>query len=626
MGPVGPSGGRAARGLRPTTSPVPAAGPCSCPRARARGVTTTPAPVVVDALDALVLVGGGDVDPARYGQDAASRHGGGRRRTRRGRSWRCWRRRSTQDLPVLAICRGMQLLDVHLGGTLRQHLPDVVGHDAAPARRRVASPTSPCDGTGLAGGQGPRGRHHRALLAPPGAGPPGRGPGGHGPRRRRRGRRPSSSRPRRFVVGVQWHPEEDDDLRLFEALVGAGREPSPGDAGRPAAAGSAPAAGRLRGVVTRADEQLRGHDRARREPGDRAATVAELARRAPRRPTPPSAGPRGRSRRGATSPPTTGPACCAVSPERSRPTPRSSPCSRPRNVGKPIADSRGEVAMVADVLHFYAGAVDKHRGSTDPGGRRRRPHLARGPRRGGGHRAVELPLGHRLVEGGPRPGLRQHRGRQARRAHAAHGVALGRARPRRRATRRGAAGRRGVGARRWGSALVEHPDVAKVAFTGSTEAGRDVMARAAGTVKRVTLELGGKSANVVFADADLERAAASAPLAVFGNAGQDCCARSRDPGRAHASSTGSSSCSWRPPRRWWWATPRTPPRRWGRSCRPSTVPEWRRSSTRPSAGVTVAGHRRGARRPRMVVPAHRPGPGGPRRGCGGRRSSVRWWR
>jgi betaine-aldehyde dehydrogenase len=78
-----------------------------------------------------------------------------------------------------------------------------------------------------------------------------------------------------------------------------------------------------------------------------------------------------------------------------------------------------------------------------------------------------------------------------------------------------------------GAFLVEHPTVAKVAFTGSTEAGRDVMARAASTIKRVTLELGGKSANVVFGDADLERAAASAPSAVFGNAGQDCCARSR---------------------------------------------------------------------------------------------------
>jgi betaine-aldehyde dehydrogenase len=78
-----------------------------------------------------------------------------------------------------------------------------------------------------------------------------------------------------------------------------------------------------------------------------------------------------------------------------------------------------------------------------------------------------------------------------------------------------------------GQRLVEHEDVAKIAFTGSTEVGRRIAAAAAGTIKRVTLELGGKSANVVFADADLERAAAAAPAAVFGNAGQDCCARSR---------------------------------------------------------------------------------------------------
>ena len=78
-----------------------------------------------------------------------------------------------------------------------------------------------------------------------------------------------------------------------------------------------------------------------------------------------------------------------------------------------------------------------------------------------------------------------------------------------------------------GRRLVEHPDVAKIGFTGSTEVGREVMRGAAETIKRVTLELGGKSANVVFADADLERAAAAAPYAVFDNAGQDCCARSR---------------------------------------------------------------------------------------------------
>jgi len=78
-----------------------------------------------------------------------------------------------------------------------------------------------------------------------------------------------------------------------------------------------------------------------------------------------------------------------------------------------------------------------------------------------------------------------------------------------------------------GQRLVEHPDVRKIVFTGSTEVGKGVMAGCADRVKRLTLELGGKSANVVFADADLERAAATAPYAVFDNAGQDCCARSR---------------------------------------------------------------------------------------------------
>src|SRR5204862_1240526 len=78
-----------------------------------------------------------------------------------------------------------------------------------------------------------------------------------------------------------------------------------------------------------------------------------------------------------------------------------------------------------------------------------------------------------------------------------------------------------------GERLIAHPDVAKIGFTGSTEVGQRVMEGAAKTIKRVTLELGGKSANVVFADADLERAAATAPYAVFDNAGQDCCARSR---------------------------------------------------------------------------------------------------
>jgi acyl-CoA reductase-like NAD-dependent aldehyde dehydrogenase len=78
-----------------------------------------------------------------------------------------------------------------------------------------------------------------------------------------------------------------------------------------------------------------------------------------------------------------------------------------------------------------------------------------------------------------------------------------------------------------GERLVAHEQVRKIVFTGSTEVGTAILRRAAEQVKRVTLELGGKSANIVFADADLERAATSAPAGVFDNAGQDCCARSR---------------------------------------------------------------------------------------------------
>jgi acyl-CoA reductase-like NAD-dependent aldehyde dehydrogenase len=78
-----------------------------------------------------------------------------------------------------------------------------------------------------------------------------------------------------------------------------------------------------------------------------------------------------------------------------------------------------------------------------------------------------------------------------------------------------------------GEAFVSHPAVRKICFTGSTEVGRHIMRGCAEQVKRLTLELGGKSANIVFADADLDRAAAAAPYAVFDNAGQDCCARSR---------------------------------------------------------------------------------------------------
>jgi acyl-CoA reductase-like NAD-dependent aldehyde dehydrogenase len=78
-----------------------------------------------------------------------------------------------------------------------------------------------------------------------------------------------------------------------------------------------------------------------------------------------------------------------------------------------------------------------------------------------------------------------------------------------------------------GQRLVDHPAVRKIVFTGSTEVGQQIMTGCARQIKRLTLELGGKSANIIFADCDLERAAATAPYAVFDNAGQDCCARSR---------------------------------------------------------------------------------------------------
>jgi acyl-CoA reductase-like NAD-dependent aldehyde dehydrogenase len=186
------------------------------------------------------------------------------------------------------------------------------------------------------------------------------------------------------------------------------------------------------------------------------------------------------------------------------------------NVGKPITESRDEVGMVAEVLYFYAGAIDKHRGATVPvaGGvdmTFNEPlgvvgaiipwnfpaaitSWKVGPALATGNTIVVKPAeitplsAVRLAELGLEAGLPE----------GVLQVVTGKG-----------------------------PDVAKVAFTGSTEVGRDVMSRSSGTIKRVTLELGGKSASVVFADADLPKAAASAPGGMFANAGQDCCARSR---------------------------------------------------------------------------------------------------
>ena len=114
-----------------------------------------------------------------------------------------------------------------------------------------------------------------------------------------------------------------------------------------------------------------------------------------------------------------------------------------------------------------------------------------------------------------------------------------------------------------GAALAAHPGVGKIAFTGETGTGRTILRAAAGTIKKVSLELGGKSPNVVFADADLERFARESPYAVFDNAGQDCCARSRILVERSVHEQ-VSSCSPRRRRRSWSGDPADPATEMGR--------------------------------------------------------------
>ncbi len=197
-----------------------------------------------------------------------------------------------------------------------------------------------------------------------------------------------------------------------------------------------------------------------------------------------------------------------------------------QNMGMPIGSARWCANAVSDVLHYFAGAVEKHTGSSIPvaGGIDVTFHEPLGvvglitpwnfpmlmaswkigPALAAGNTAVLKPaeitplstvrIGELALEAGIPDGVLN--------------VVVGPGST--------------VGWR-----LVEHPDVRKVAFTGSTAVGKRLMQGCADQVKRLTLELGGKSANIVFADADLEKAAAAAPGAVFDNSGQDCCARSR---------------------------------------------------------------------------------------------------
>jgi betaine-aldehyde dehydrogenase len=198
-----------------------------------------------------------------------------------------------------------------------------------------------------------------------------------------------------------------------------------------------------------------------------------------------------------------------------------------QNIGKPISDARDEIELGARVFEYYAGAIGKFYGQTIPvarGGFDFTLHVPMGvvaaivpwnfpfpiacwkvaPALAAGNAVVLKPasqspltaitLGQVAFQAGLPAGVLQ--------------VLPG-------------AGKEA------GDALVTHPLVRKVSFTGSTAVGSRIMQLAAGDLKRVSLELGGKSPNIVFADADLEQAAAASPMSVFANTGQDCCARSR---------------------------------------------------------------------------------------------------
>ena len=198
-----------------------------------------------------------------------------------------------------------------------------------------------------------------------------------------------------------------------------------------------------------------------------------------------------------------------------------------RNVGKPISGARGEALAVSFVFDYYAGAANKLFGETIPVSRPGLDFTLRepigvcglivpwnfpmnmaswklGPALAAGNTAILKPASYTPLTALRLAELAVEAGIPAGVVNVITGPG-------------GSAG----------AALAGHPRVGKVAFTGETTTGQQIMRLAANNVKKISLELGGKSPNIVFADADLERFAAEAPYAVFDNAGQDCCARSR---------------------------------------------------------------------------------------------------
>ncbi|MCI0372797.1 MAG: aldehyde dehydrogenase family protein, partial [candidate division NC10 bacterium] len=198
-----------------------------------------------------------------------------------------------------------------------------------------------------------------------------------------------------------------------------------------------------------------------------------------------------------------------------------------RNVGKPIRDSRDEVAGAAACFEYYAGAVTKHFGEVIPV---TSPGLDFTLREPIGVCALIVPWNFPFIMAAWKVAPALATGNTVVLKPASwsplSALLLGEVAE--------AAGLppgvlnivTGPGST-VGAALAAHPGVGKVAFTGETATGAQVMKGAADTIKKVSLELGGKSPNILFADADLEAAVDSSVYAVFGNCGQDCCARSR---------------------------------------------------------------------------------------------------
>ena len=198
-----------------------------------------------------------------------------------------------------------------------------------------------------------------------------------------------------------------------------------------------------------------------------------------------------------------------------------------RNMGKPISSARWEIGAVADVLDYHAGAANKLMGETIPVSKPGFDFTLREPI---GVVGLIVPWNFPLMLASWKMGPALAAGNTAILKPASY-TPLTALRFAELALEAGIPAGvlnvvTGPGATA-GAAIAAHPGIGKLAFTGETATGQAIMRAAAGNIKKISLELGGKSPNIVFADADLERFAAESPYSVFDNCGQDCCARAR---------------------------------------------------------------------------------------------------